>query len=265
MKVTIHPKDFSNFLRCLDLLKDKCNDVQIKGGVLRQRSNFKESIFEMHLSPLISDANIILSNVKQKLPMLKQLSQQGEVVLISTDDNLSFLSKRSMLKFINPRKDFLDNKFIPDEDICNLFTLTEDNLIVEYPFTKDTCQLMKVMSKQFNIVSFQMVFKGNEASIIASTLNKDQYSQMESGIPIKKTVQGFSNIATTPFFIDHDDEILLRMHNTQETIFINKFSTTVGKVNVNLYGRSQLINEDEEEEYFNPSKEVIDPDVTEKE
>lgn len=265
MKVTIHQKDFSNFLRCLALLIDKCNDVQIHAGVIRQRSNFKESIFEMDLSPLITDTDIIMSNFKQKLPMLKQLSQQGEVVIISTDDNLSFIGRQSKYKFDNPRIDFLDNKFIPDEEFRNLFTLAEDSLIVEYPFEKDTYQLMKVTSKQFNIVSFQMLFQGNEASITASPLSKDQYSRIESGIPVKKSIQGFSNIATTPFLIDHDGEIFLRMFNTRDDIFINKFSTTVGKVNVNVYGRSQLINEDEKEECFNPSKEVIQQDATEKE
>lgn len=254
MQVTIHQKDFSNFLRCLALLIDKCNDVQIHAGVIRQRSNFKESIFEMDLSPLITDTDIIMSNFKQKLPMLKQLSQQGEVVIISTDDNLSFIGRQSKYKFDNPRKDFMDNKFMPDEEFRNLFTLAEDSLIVEYPFEKDSCQLMKVTSKQFSIVSFQMLFEGNEASLIASPLSKDQYCKIEAGIPVKKPVQGYSNIVTTPFLLDHDGDILLKMYNLQETVCVNKFKTLVGKTTVIVYGRSQLI-EDCESENVEPNTE----------
>lgn len=254
MQVTIHQKDFSNFLRCLALLIDKCNDVQIHAGVIRQRSNFKESIFEMDLSPLITDTDIIMSNFKQKLPMLKQLSQQGEVVIISTDDNLSFIGRQSKYKFDNPRKDFMDNKFMPDEEFRNLFTLAEDSLIVEYPFEKDSCQLMKVTSKQFSIVSFQMLFEGNKASLIASPLSKDQYCKIEAGIPVKKPVQGYSNIVTTPFLLDHDGDILLKMYNLQETVCVNKFKTLVGKTTVIVYGRSQLI-EDCESENVEPNTE----------
>lgn len=246
MQVAIHPKDFSNFLRCLALLIDKCNDVQIQAGVLRQRSNKKDNIFEMDISPLIADADIIISNFKQKLPMLKQLSQQGEVKITTTDNDLSFLGKRSTFKFTNPRIDFLDNKFMPDEEFRNLFTLAENNIIVEYPFEKNICQLMKATSKQFNTVSFQMLFEGNTASITASTSSKDQYSKIESGIPVKKTVHGYLNIVTTPFLIDHDEEILLRMYNIQENVFIDKFSTTVGKVNLNVYCRSELYEENQD-------------------
>lgn len=246
MQVTIHPKDFSNFCRCLALIKDEYHDVQIQAGVLRQRSNDKASIFEMDLSPLIADADIILSNVKQKLPMLKQLSQQREVKIITADNDLSFIGKRSKFEFNNPRIDYLDNKFMPDEEFRNLFILAEDNLIVEYPFQKDICQLMKVTSKQFNIVSFQMLFQGDTAEISASTSSKDQQSKLESGIPVKKHLKGFLNIVTTPFLIDHDEEILLRMYNIQENVFIDKFSTMVGKVSVNVYCRSQLLEENQD-------------------
>jgi len=246
MQVTIHQKDFSNFCRCLALLKDECNDVQIQAGVLRQRSNLRESIFKMDLSPLVGDADIIISNIKQKLPMLKQLSQQGEVKIITADNDLSFIGKRSKFKFNNPRIDYLDNKFMPDEEFRNLFTLVEDSLIVEYPFEKDICQLMKTTSKQFNIVSFQMLFQGDTAEISASTSSKDQQSKLESGIPVKKHLKGFLNIVTTPFLIDHDEEILLKMYTIEESIFINKFSTTVGKVNMNVYCRSQLLEENQD-------------------
>jgi hypothetical protein len=247
MKVTVHPKDFSNFLRSLALLTDICNDVQIQAGVLRQKSNYPANIFEMDLSPLIANADITISNFKQKLPMLKQLSQQGEVKIVTTDDNLCFLGKRSTLKFDNPRIDYLDNKFMPDEEFRNLFTLSDEILIVQYAFEKDTCQLMKVTSKQLNIVSFQMLFQGNTAEISATTTSKDQYSRIESGIPVKKPLQGYSNLVTTPFLIDHDDEILLRMYNIHDDIFINKFLMMVGKVHVNVYCRSQLLEEDQNE------------------
>jgi len=257
METTLRARDFSNFIKCLSLLKDICNDVEIKGGVLRQRSNDHASIFEMDLSPLISGSDIVLPNLKSKLPMLNRLSKQGEVKITTTDNDISFSGQRSIIKFETPRLDYLDNSFMPSQDFANLFTLREEDLLLEYAVNKETSDLMKVISSQFNTVSFQVFFEGNTASITASTSSKDQYSQIESGIPVKKPSQGFSNIITKPFLIDHDEDILCKMYNVQENIIIDKFMASVGKVNVNVYCRSQLIEEREEENSSSKKKEGI--------
>jgi hypothetical protein len=244
MEVTIHANDFLNLLRCLSLLKDDFNDVKIREGILRQRSNNKANIFEMDLTPLVSECDIVLSHLKQKLPLLKGLSRQ-EVKITSTDDTISFLGERSIFKFTNPRPDFLDNKFISSEELNNIFHLREKNVVLEYPISKETSKLMKVITSQFNIVSFQVSFEGDTASIIATTTDKKQYSRIEQGIPIKAPMKCFSNLVVTPFFIDHDGEILLKMYKIQEDVFINKFKTLIGKITVNVYCRSQLIEDNE--------------------
>ena len=244
MELIIHPTDFSNFLRCLSLLKDDCNDVDIREGILRQRTNLEENIIEMDLTPLVSDCDIVLSNLKQKLPLLKGLSGQ-EVNITSTDNNISFLGERSIFKFVNPRVDFLDNKFMPGQDLANIFTLREEDVILEYAISKETSKLMKVIKRQFNIVSFQIYFEGDNASIVSTTTSNDQYSRIEYGIPIRRPLKCFSNVVVTPFLIDHDGDILLKMYNTQETVCVNKFKTLVGKITLIVYGRSQLIEESE--------------------
>lgn len=247
MEFTIHPNDFSNFLRCLSLLKDDCNDVDIRGGILRQRTNYKENIIEMDLTPLVSDCDIVLSNLKQKLPLLKGLSGQ-EVNITSTDNNISFSGERSIFKFENPRTDFLDNKFIPGQELVNIFTLREEDVILEYAISKETSKLMKVIQTQFNIVSFQICFEGDNASIVSTTTSKDQYSRIEYGISVRRPLKCFANVVVTPFLIDHDGDILFKMYNVQETVCVNKFKTLVGKISVIFYGRSQFIEQIAEEE-----------------
>jgi len=185
-----------------------------------------------------------LSNVKSKVSMLKGLSRQ-KVKITSSDNNISFLGERSTLKFDNPRLDFLDNKFISSEDLAKIFTLREEDVVLEYSIDKETCKLMKVISSQFKIVSFQIFFEGDTASIIATTTTKDQYSRIEHGIPIKAPMNGFSNVVAEPFLLDHDGDIILKMYNIQETVCVNKFKTLVGKITVVVYGRSQLVKKNE--------------------
>ncbi len=244
MEVTIHPKDFSNLLRCLSLLNNNSNDVEIRGGILRQRSNNNACIFEMDLTPLVSDCDLVLSNIKSKLSLLKALSKQ-EVKVTAIDNDIFFSGERSTFKFEMPRIDFMDNKFISGEEFARIFTLREEDVVLEYALGKDIFSLMKVTSGQFKIASFQISFEGSTAAIIATNTNKSHYCKIEQGIPIKKPFKGFSNLVVTPFLIDHDGDILLKMYNFQETVCVNKFKTLVGKITVVVCGRSQLIEESE--------------------
>lgn len=247
MEVTIHPNDFSNLLRCLALLKDNCIDADIIGGVLRQRTDNKANIVEMDLTPLISDCDIAIPNVKSKLPLLRGLAKQ-EVKIRFADDTISFLGERFTYEFRLPRRDFLENKFISSQELANIFSLREEDVVCEYTINKETFRLMKVISSQFNILSFQMFFEEDTASIIASTTNKDQYARIARGIPFKAPWKGFSNLVTTPFLIDWDGDIFFKMFKVQEDLCINKFRTSIGKISVILYCRTQLLKETYEEE-----------------
>jgi hypothetical protein len=243
-EIKLEAKDFLNFLRCLSVLKDICNDVDIRGGVLRQRSNNKSVISEMDLTPLISDCDICIDNLKSKLTLLKGLSNQ-QVQITITDDDIYFSGQRSTFKFGKPNPSFLDNKFMPNEEFANIFILKEKDLVLEYAVKKDICNLMKVTAGQFNIGNFQISFDGDAASITASTVSKDERFEIEYGIPIKKPFKGFSNIVTTPFLLDHDRDMLFKMYNVEGSICVNKFTTTIGKIAADVYCRSQLMEEEE--------------------
>ena len=244
MEVTIHPNDFSNLLRCLSLLNGICADVDIRKGILRQKSNDRANIFEADLTPLVSDCDIVMSGLKSKLPLLKGLSRQ-EVKITSTESDISFSGERSTFQFTNSHPCSPHNEFISSEELANIFPLREEDVALEYSIDKETSKLMKVVSSQLKIVSFQVSFEGNTASIIATTTDTRQYSRIEYGIPIKAPMKCFSSLVVTPFIMDHDGDILLKMYNTQETVCVNKFKTLVGKITVVVYGRSQLIEESE--------------------
>ena len=56
--IEIDVEKFSTFLRCLTNLKEICNDVDIRNGVIRQRTSDLTAVFEMDLTSLIQDATI---------------------------------------------------------------------------------------------------------------------------------------------------------------------------------------------------------------
>jgi len=119
-------------------------------------------------------------------------------------------------------------------------------VMLEYYIGKETSKLMRVIRNQFNVVSFQVSFEEDVASITATTQSKDQYSGIEHGIPLKRPFKGLSNIDVDPFLIDHDGDILFKMYQVEDAVCVNKFKTLIGKITVVVYGRrSPLIKENE--------------------
>jgi hypothetical protein len=243
-EIVLDNAKFSDFLRVLSLLKDICNDFEIRGGILRQRSNDKANIFEMDLTPLISNSDMLISNLKQKLDLLKCFIGQ-DVKIESNDQEVSFSDQFSVIKFVNPRLDFMDNKYIPIEEFERIFSLRDEDLLLDYEIQSTISERMKIIAQGFNIVSFQVIFEGDNASIVAATTSKDQHAKIVTGIPVNQTLNCFSNLVTTPFIVDHDSNMNLKMYNVQETVCVNRFSASIGDVNINIFSRSQLVEEKE--------------------
>jgi len=243
-EVNLDNTKFSDFLRVLSLLRDICNDCEIRGGILRQRTNDKANIFEIDLTSLVSNADILVSNLKQKLDLLKCFVGQ-EVKIEYNDQEVCFSDQFSVIKFVNPRLDFMDNKYISDDEFSRIFTLRDEDLLLDYEIQSTISERMKIIAQGFNIVSFQVLFEGDFSSIMATTTSKDQSAKIVSGIPVNQNFNCFSNLVVTPFVIDHDQNMNLKMYNVQETICVNKFSAAIGNVNINIFSRSQLIEEKE--------------------
>jgi hypothetical protein len=245
-EVQLNVKDFSNFTRCLSLLIDLCIDVDIRGGILRQRSNNKWYIFEMDLRPLISYCDIPIENLKQQLPVLKGLlNQRGQITITVTDDHIYF-SAVSTFSFEKPPLHYLDNKFMASEELG--FVLKEDDLVLDHVIRSKISRMMKITADQFNIVGFQIVFDDEIASITATTLTKNYHCEIQSGIPLKKPLEGFLNLPRELFLIDRDGDILFKLYSISEGKLIAKFTAVIGKVAVDVYCRSQLVIGEEKEE-----------------
>jgi hypothetical protein len=248
-QINLDSEKFEVFLRCLSLMKDICNDVDIRGGKIRQRSNDHSVIFEMDLSPLISDMNIPITKLKEKLELFKCFI--GNDVDITDDEVYSVADQISLISFKRPLLSLIDNQFISDEEFASLFTLEENDIILSYNIPTMVSERMRTVTQGFNINNVVVVFEGERASITAKTISKDQFAKFVGDIVVEDEKNCSSNLVVTPFIIDHDGDMSFSMYEVREGHSINKFSTSIGDVSINVYGRSSLIeteNEDEEGE-----------------
>jgi len=244
--VGLSSESYNEFLRCLSVLREVCNDVDIRGGFIRQRSNDNGSIFEMDVNSLVEDINMPLSNLSENLELLKMFSDE-EVHITFDEHSVSFVDQYSILKFDCPALEFLDNRFMNEDELKNIFTLDDEKIVVDYEIPTPVTDRIRIVSKGFNVTTVQINFEGETISLSTRNQAKDKYARFIGGVDARVVIEsGSSNLVVTPFVIDHTSDILFKMYeSSKEGIFINKFSTDIEDVPVAVYTRSSLIQEEE--------------------
>ena len=246
-QVNLSMENYEQFLRCLSILKDICNDADIHSGILRQRTNDNANVFEIDMTQVINTLDIPLVNLKQKLDALKiflnQNSTQSQTVDITVDDdgNFIFSDEYSSIKFQGPELAYMDNRFITAEELEQIFTLNEEDVILKTDIESNISDRMRIIAQNFNVNSTQILFENDTASITMETQGHDQSAKMLSNIILEQPMEYTSSLTNTPFIIDHDGKIEFKMHNYQEQICSNTFKTAISDIDITIYGRSSLI------------------------
>jgi len=241
---------YNDFLRCLSNLKEECNDIDINGGIIRERSNDKTSIFQIDLNPILPDVTMSISDIKQKLDLLKIFAGQEVNVEISNEGGngyFVFSDAFSMIKFMAPAYQFIDNKFMPQNELDAIFNLNEDSLILEYGLSSMITERIRIITMSFNIKAIQVVFNGETAVIKAGTQAKDQFATFAEDINTNVVLDNCSaNLGTIPFGIDHDDIVDFKMYqDASPDISLNTFKTAIGECEMMIYTRSSLVQDEE--------------------
>jgi len=243
-------EQFSEFLRCITNLKEECNDIDIKDGVIRQRSNDKTSIFQIDMSPILTeDVSMSISDVKKKLDLLKIFAGQEVNLEINTEGNgyFVFSDSFSSLKFMAPAYQFIDNKFMTEDELIAIFNLNEDAIILEHNLSSMITERIRVITTSFNIKAIQVEFAGETAMIKAGTQAKDQFAKFAENITTNVVFDRCSaNLGVIPFSIEHDDEVEFKMYqDSNQDISLNTFTTKVGDCDMIIFTRSSLVQDEE--------------------
>ena len=243
----LNAEEYGNFLRCVTNLREVCNDVDIRGGLIRQRSNDKTTVFEIDMTPLITDVDMPLSDIKKKLELLKTFSGQ-DITLEFGDDYFKFSDQYSNLKFKNPTLEFMDNKFIPQEELESVFVMDEEELILSTDLSNMITDRIRITTQTFNTAAIQVVFEGETASIRAATQAKDQFARFVGGLTTNVVLdECTANLSTVPFSIEHDTDVAFKMYkHPSQDITMNSFATTLGDIDVRIFARSTLVKDGDE-------------------
>lgn len=252
-RIEMDAEEFNEFLRCLTNLKEICNDVDIREGTIRQRSNDLTSVFEMNLDSIIQDTNLPITDLKKKLDLFKTFSGQNVTIEITVGETESesfytISDSISMIKFNFPTIGFMDNKYMTREELDNIFDLDEEDLILHDDLTTLITDRIRIISENFNTAAVQVKFKDDLASICAATQSKDQFAKFKTDIATNMALGNCSsNLSTIPFSIEHDENVEFKMYkDPNQPVSLNKIATTLGPVEINIFSRSAIVNDSED-------------------
>jgi len=239
--VILEKENFEEFLRTISILIDECNDVDIKGGVIRQRSNQKTSFFEIDMNNILPEINMPMTDLKQKIDLLKIFLNEEKVEIINSEDWIVFTDYVSKLKFRKPLDNFLDNNFISLEELEKIFVLDESQIILKASIPKNITDRIKTVSKVFNVNSVKVYFDGIKASIKSSAVSGQQAAMFIKDIITEKEIEkSFCSITTTPFILDHDTDIDMTVYMMTDMDLITKFSSMIGFTPINIFVKARL-------------------------
>jgi len=249
MTLQLNAGEFNDFLRCLTNLKEVCNDVDIRDGFLRQRSNDKTSVFEIDMTPILPGVSLAISDIKRKLDLLKTFAGQDVSLEIvdGSPGHFIFADTFSSLKFISPSLQYIDNKFMTIQELESIFVMNEDDLILEYDLTTMITERIRIITQSFNTDAIQVNFTGEEATIKAATQAKDQFATFVNGISTNVILEGCSALLSTiPFGIDHDSDVAFKMYkDPNQDISLNKFEANLGDINMKILTRSAIVKDED--------------------
>lgn len=250
--ITLETEHFNDFVRCLTNLKDICNDVDIRNGIIRQRTNGNVSIFEIDITEIVGDMSITIIDLKNKLDLFKTFQGQEVNVEINegvpgSNGNFIFSDEHSSWKIVMPTPEFVDNKFMSEEELRSIFNLTEEDLMFEYEIPQLITDRISVFATNFNVKTICVGFDGDRAEVSATTQSKDQSAKFVSNIESNIEIENSSAyVSIIPFAVDHDTDIEFKMYkDPQQDVALNHFYTQLGEIDMNIYTRASIIGDDD--------------------
>lgn len=242
-EILLNSETYNDFIRCMSNLVRACDDVDIHGGILRQRNNSNTFVLEMDLRSIFDDIDLSISDMKNKFELLKTFQGQ-DVTLKLTEESVEFSDKFSKLQFLNPSMEYMNNKFMPDAEKEKTFFVEEEDLIFEKELSSIITERIRTTAKIFNVFAIQVEMNGDKASICASTPSRDQRATFMKNIDMNMEFEECSaNLSTIPFTLDHDTDINFQFFKSPkaDNISYSYFSTNLGEIDIKIYARTAIV------------------------
>lgn len=250
--ITLDRPKFSKMTNALKVIENICSDCQIKGGLVRTKTDNRKSIIMIDLSSVIEDKDIMFSFLKGKLALLKTFeldmdvqAEDNNIIIQSTNDYYEFCDCFSKMQFRKPVEEFLDNKFLDDSTFDPVVNgCTEDSLIFNYTVPKYERSRIAKICDGFKVDSIKFSFYGDHAKFGVETKSKDNVSENAHQIPILQSVNNASfALINMPFTIAIESDMKIACYKLGGEYAMCKCELSYFGISFTIYAKVKFVKD----------------------
>lgn len=242
-QLSVSRDDFSKLLTLLKIFENNCNDCDIQGGLMRCRTNDRQAIISMDLSSILESNSLQFSLMKQKIILLKAFEindtiqmEDKTISIESNESNYEIKDPISKIIFRKPIQQYIDNKYVNDEDFGRMIRCQEENLIFSYDISHYLKKRISnvVQGFQTDILKCQIV--ENNGNLTASTKNFEESCVFVKDIVMNRELPDseFKMIAL-PFMLDIASDMKLSVYYVTNDVNLCKFDQSYYGIPITLY------------------------------
>jgi len=246
--ISINRDQINKLLGTLKLLEASCTDCEIVGGRIRQKTNDRHSIFDIDLTSVLGDSDIVFSMIKQKIGSLKAFElddnvtlEDENIVIETTENEHIFTDAMSKIRFRKPVRKFLDNTFITEEKFNQSVNYSEDNLIFSTTVSTYISKRIKNLALALNNETIQCDLNNFTASLKIETVNKENDAIVMNAIALNRQIPERNfKMVYLPFALDINSDVQFSTYQTRDEVLLCKFEQKFYGIPVNIYTQVKL-------------------------
>ena len=137
VSVDLNKDKFSAFMSVLQMMKYSCQDLYIRNGKISQINSKKSMFFEIDLTPILGDANLVIGGITSKFDILSMFKKQGvDVFLDISSTGYTFRDAQSKIHNKRPIESFLEQTSMTTQQIQDRIQIDTNRRIFSYVWQK---------------------------------------------------------------------------------------------------------------------------------
>jgi len=241
VSVTLERDKFDTFASVAKAIYDAgCSDLDIKGGLIRQKNDTGQMIIEMDMNDVIGDIDLSLVNLKQKVQILKTFDLDGAGDVKNTDMSLTlrateyqFGDSLSKVIFMKSVKSFLNNPHISDDEYKKLIKYTDDNKLMDVEIGDYMSRRIKNVCDSFESDMLRCDLNDGKANFSIATLNNMLRSDVLSEVDVNgEWKEQYFRVKALPFFMNWGSDMTMSVYRVRKDTVLCKFDFGLMKAKI---------------------------------
>jgi len=252
ISIDLPNEEFSKFVSIIGIVSKMCTDLTINDGIICQSSDRRSSILSIDVNSILGESTVLISGVASKVDLLEPFRKQGVDMRLDISKRFySFKDDLSKLEFTKPIEEYLNNKFIPANELKSKLMVDEDGYIFDYQISKFLIERLVALQKGLSASTIRFEFMEDKVDIIVSASDNPSTTTVGKLVTIEnltKNIKGTCVFPIQPFILGGDQVNVEGVFRGDGENILLKLNTDINEIPINIWCIAKLIEQEDEED-----------------